>query len=281
MPLFFILSGFFIRENVHLKENLCKSFRAYIRPYLYTCVVGAALIFSYCFMTGELRYDRVLIEYLQKTLFVQTARTTDIGPIWFLVALFWGQNILIYLKSKLTKFHLCCCVLMLALCSMMIADIIFVPFSLFQGLTALPYLYAGLLLKTNMNTLYSIVKDKYCLAIIGIMWMIYVLLGNVMRISFVVFPHGFTSYIISILSSFVILYYSKYIDSFWLRAIGRHTLLILCIHTLVLPYVKKIGLIQANAWYISIEIIVDIAISLLISLLIVKLKEKYVICKLK
>ena len=105
------------------------------------------------------------------------------------------------------------------------------------------------------------------------LWAVYVLLGNVMRISFVDFPNGCTSYVVSLFTSLVVLYYSKYIDFFWLRVIGRHTLLILCVHTLVLPYVSKIGSLHTDALYTSLEIIADVLISVIISFVIVKLKK--------
>ena len=94
MPLFFILSGFFLHRDESIKKQLKKSFKNYVVPYVLTCLAGLVLIFAKWYMTQELKYEGICNEYIKRILFVQIARTSDIGPIWFLVALFWGQNIL-------------------------------------------------------------------------------------------------------------------------------------------------------------------------------------------
>lgn len=273
MPLFFILSGFFLHRNEAIKNQFKKSLKNYVVPYVLTCLVGIALILAKWYLTQDMKYEGICYEYIKRILFVQIGRTSDIGPIWFLVALFWGQNILNFLLAKLSKIQLLNSIVVLAICPMMLSEKVFVPFSLFQGLTALPFLYVGFMLKTYRENIERIVKDKICLVLIGVLWAVYVLLGNVMRISFVDFPNGCTSYVVSLFASLVVLYYSKYIDFFWLRAIGRHTLLILCVHTLVLPYVSKIGSLHTDALYTSLEIITDVLISVIISFVIVKLKK--------
>ncbi len=273
MPLFFVLSGFFLHRNESIKKQLKKTFKNYIVPYVLTCLVCLATILAKWYLTQDLKYEGICEEYIKRSLFVQIARTSDIGPIWFLVALFWGQNILTFLLAKLSKIQLFCCIIVLAICSVMLSDKVFVPFSFFQGLTALPYLCVGFMLKTYREYIECIVKDKICLVLIGVLWAVYVLLGNVMRISFVDFPNGCTSYVVSLFASLVVLYYSKFIDFTWLRAIGRHTLLILCVHTLVLPYVSKIGSLHTGALYTSLEIIADVLISIIISFVIVKFKK--------
>lgn len=273
MPLFFILSGYFLRVNESAKSHLKKSFKSYILPYLYTCLIGVALRCAKWCLTGDMKYEGHMVQYLHKIALVQVARTDDIGPIWFLVALFWSQNILVILKSRLSHIQLCCGVMALAVCSLLLWEKVFVPFSLLQGISALPYLLIGFLLKSNMDKVQKLAKDKWCLLSIGLMWIAYVLVEGVMRISYVSYHHGCTAYIVSVSISLVILYYSKYIDVSWLRRIGRHTLLILCVHTLVIPCVFKIGYICPSALWTLLEMIADIIASLLISYLFVKVKN--------
>lgn len=114
MPLFFVLSGFFLHRNESIKKQLKKSFKNYIVPYVLTCLVCLVTILVKWYLTQDLKYEGICEEYLKRLLFVQIARTSDIGPIWFLVALFWGQNILIFLRAKLSKIQLFCCIIVLA-----------------------------------------------------------------------------------------------------------------------------------------------------------------------
>lgn len=273
MPLFFILSGYFLRSNDSVKLHLRKSFKSYILPYFYTCLIWITITCAKLCLTGDLKYEGYLVAYLYKIVFVQVARTNDIGPIWFLVALFWGQNIFVFLKSRLSNVQLCYSIIAMTVCSLLLWEKVFVPFSLLQGVTALPYLLVGFMLKSNIDKIQCFARDNLCLALIGLMWISYVLIEGVMRISYVAYPHGCTAYMVSVPVSLVILHYSKYADASWLRRIGRHTLLILCVHTLVLPYVSKIGQIYPSPLYTILEIMADIIVTLLISYLFVKVKK--------
>lgn len=272
MPLFFIFSGFFLHRKECLRMHLKKSAKAYLLPYIATCMIGVLLICGKYLITSDAKYYGLLEDYVLRSLFVQIAQTTDVGPIWFLVALFWSQNILTALVNRSSKIQLCVSISAIATSTLLIGEKLFVPFSIFQGLTALPYLLVGFLLKDYWEEGMKIARDKICCCFIIALWGLYVLLGKVMRISFVDFPQGCTSYIVSILISLVILHYSKLIDYSIFRRIGKHTLLILCVHTLVLPYVAKIGSVQHNIAFVSLEIAADIFFTLLISYILVKAK---------
>lgn len=274
MPLFFILSGFFLHKKEDTRLHVKKSFKSYILPYLYTCIVGVCLLCAKWLITGNVKYEGLLVDYSLRTVFVQVTQTTDIGPIWFLVALFWGQNLLIVLKSKLSDIELGISVVALAFVVLLVSEKIFVPFSLFQGVTALPFLYAGYLLKSHFEIIERTAKNKVCMVAIVVIWVLWSLLGNTIRISFVAFPHGCTSYVVSLLVPCILLYYSNHLDFGWLRCIGRHTLLILCVHTLVLQNgVLKIGHIQPTALYAFLEMMADVFITLLVSCMFIMIKK--------
>lgn len=273
MPLFFILSGFFLHDKEKNRIHLKKSARAYLLPYFCTCLIGLLLIVVRYVVTHDDQLFTKGAIYLQKIVCVQFERTNDIGPIWFLVALFWGQNLLLFIIHRLSKLQAGVLVLTLATVVILLSDEFFVPFSLFQGITALPFLYVGWLLKSHQDIYNKIFADKICIMAIIITWFIYVWFDNVMRISFVMIPLGFTSIIISLFVSLVLLKYSYLIDCRFFQRIGRHTLLILCVHTLILGMVHKIGDINHNFFYTSLEILSDVVIALTISYIIVKSKH--------
>lgn len=208
---------------------------------------------------------------------VQTGKTTDIGPIWFLVALFWGQNILIYLMQNLNKYKAIFLILLLSIMAIIISDIIFVPFSILQGISALPFLLVGYILKDYYSIFDKILTDKTCVITILTTWIIFVVNYDVMRISYVIYPLGFSSIIISLAISLLIFRYSYFIDCNLLQKVGKHTLLILCVHTVLLLYVqkytKKLFNIDNDCLYTILEVLIDVIVTIFLSFMLIKIKS--------
>lgn len=99
MPLFFIVSGYFYKEK-GVKELFKRDFRVLIIPYL---IVSLILIFYGCVMY-IIKHD------IQKLLFWTDsflyAGIKDVGPLWFLLAMFWCRmyyNILYKFISRISK----------------------------------------------------------------------------------------------------------------------------------------------------------------------------------
>ncbi len=61
MPLFFILSGFFLHRKENIFNHLKKSYKAYIKPYIYTCLVSLLLIIIKYIITNENKYISFLL----------------------------------------------------------------------------------------------------------------------------------------------------------------------------------------------------------------------------
>ena len=57
MPLFFILSGFFLHRNEAIKNQFKKSLKNYVVPYVLTCLVGIALILAKWYLTQDMKYE--------------------------------------------------------------------------------------------------------------------------------------------------------------------------------------------------------------------------------
>lgn len=138
MPLFFIVSGFFLKK-LTIKEALVKYSKAYLYPYM---VIGVLISIIGIFKSLS-NYDSwysLLSLNLTKIAWGSNCESTilfgnipHIGPSWFLLALFWGCiffTLLSNVKSRLQQFLLLIIGVSYSLCS---AKIMKMPLSLQGG----------------------------------------------------------------------------------------------------------------------------------------------------
>lgn len=146
MPVFFVISGYFFRQRA-IKDVIHYSFRRLIIPYIVICAVATIIIIAYGYGIRE------LLVFIFTALWgagssLNTAHYfstfPNIGPIWFLLALFWcliAFNFIIRIKNDI---HVLLVIASLFLLSTLIGRFVFVaPFSILSGLCALPFMYYG------------------------------------------------------------------------------------------------------------------------------------------
>lgn len=96
MPLFFILSGFFLKKEEKLKSAITKGFRTLICPYIFTGIIITIVATYY-------NHDiiRNLLEFILVDCKISNFQISNIGAIWFLVCLYISRIIaLLSLKNK-------------------------------------------------------------------------------------------------------------------------------------------------------------------------------------
>ena len=151
LPTFFILSGYFFRENQPLNGTLIKKgIRSFILPYITTSFI----IIIGCAVVGQLRDGSgfsELIRWLQAALWgagaqrdVALWQVERIGGIWFLLALFWAQLIVAATHRLNTPSRLCVLSLIMAL-AIYSNRFIWLPLSIQSGLGCAIYVYVGML----------------------------------------------------------------------------------------------------------------------------------------
>lgn len=148
MPLFFILSGYFIKE-LNLRESIRKYSKAYIKPYLITCTLILIIYVLYTVATKGSLAGVVKIWAIQ-TIFASgwnkgnelLATTPMVGMIWFLVALFWACVIYSFLKKYSTKVRILFSTLIFL---MGCISVLFIrlPFSIQAGMGGVLFLSLG------------------------------------------------------------------------------------------------------------------------------------------
>lgn len=276
MPVFFLLSGYFAKP---LTESVCgmlkKNAKAYLKPYLYTCIVLLIVVPIYYFCVFRQLYEKE--DELLLRCFYSTEGKWQIGPIWFLWALFWGLSFYRWMAnsySGIKLFYIIVCLFIL----IVVSKRFYLPFCIQSGISAIPYIYVGNLLNKNRREFERLLDNKLCVCLLFIIWA-YTVFCLEVHISGVVYPHGLTSvFCTSFISAFIICK-AKYIDNRALCYIGKHTLLILCVHQLykglswfVYNPISSVHISSYNK--ALLEITYDLFPVMFISILVILLKEQ-------
>lgn len=147
MPLFFILAGYFYKKDDDVKGRVKKDFRRLIIPYIFT----ASILLVYdmvkaiyyhdadCCVTGIVRV------FISSGSFHSSLYFWDVpivGPLWFLLALFWCKTGYNYLVVK--THHANCLVIGIAIAATLLDRyLINLPFGFLPGLSAMVFFWVG------------------------------------------------------------------------------------------------------------------------------------------
>jgi len=166
LPIFFIISGFFINTNDKMSHFVKKKVRTLIVPYIIACVcvILSALMMNLIFQKGEglaevLKTWSIASIYGAGDSYKEPFQIQGIGAIWFLLATFWA---LIMLKSisKINKWLRVAAVFIIFYLGFFTRDKFFwFPLSIQAGYTALLFLYIGYLIKENKQLISSVSKE--------------------------------------------------------------------------------------------------------------------------
>ena len=245
MPLFFILAGYFYKQQKP-KKILSKDFKRLVIPYFFTC----SLILFYQLALFIHNLDQTpLLRSLVASFWgngsvnhssLYFADIPSIGAIWFLLALFWCKNI--YNIIPKNNKHLYGIVLILSITATIIDRYVAnLPFALLPGISALVFFAAGCYAKQNSFSwkwlLLGIPVWVYCIVFSGM---------SIVRCYYNCYPLDVIGGITGTCAVYLL---SKKIHSFstllscafsWL---GKNSLAILCFHLLVMT-IPFIGITQ-------------------------------------
>ena len=248
VPIFFLISGYFLKNNTSLKEFALKKYKQLIRPYMITCV---------CVIVGVTLKDIIQtnsLEYLVsdvKTWFIASLYGSgtieytspfymrQIGAIWFLLASFVAVIIVRYCMDYR---YGCIAVCILAYVGYKTGTMVWMPLSIQAGMTAAIFVYFGWVLKK-----YEFFKRSAPPVLVGtsaVIWLFGVLFCGEFYIVRNHFGSGLFDIIVAAAGSYLVILLSKGIDSKVkslagiLEFYGKNTLLILCMHEIELTVVS-------------------------------------------
>ena len=257
MPLFFIVSGYLYKPR-GIKESLIKDFKHLMIPYFATC---AAILFFYLLYWLYLGNSSYLHYYFIASLVGKgdeyhickwLSTLPSIGAIWFFPALLVCKNTYNAIPNNKRLLYSA----LIFICATLIGRfVLFIPFSVLSGLSAIIFYAIGDKLKTVRQI------PIYYWIIGGLCWLISFAFSHILlyhpRVDFYFIDvAGATTMTLIFYLLSKQLYRIKYIRTL-LSLLGRYSLFILCFHlidldchlakhiniTRLLPVTQLIGLV--------------------------------------
>ena len=237
MPLFFIVSGFFLKQ-LSIKDALKKYSKAYLWPYL---VIGFLIVLIgilKCLWDQEPWYSLIPLNLIkiiwgsncESDIFLGTI--PHIGPSWFLLALFWGcvfYTVLNKIRIRLQRVVFLWVGVSFALCS---AKVMKLPLSLQGGVICVIFLYIGSL-TNRYNVLDKLSAMPLYLKMLSILlWFMVAAFAPGLDIGSGSLGFSIVGFTVSLIGTFFVIGACKtlHLRFNW---VGKNTLNILCAHILI------------------------------------------------
>lgn len=231
MPAFIMISGYGMKKT-SMKKCISSLSRLLLLPYLYVAAAVSLISIIRCLITGD-----SLAEMLQTSISPFLTDALKIGPMWFVIALYFGTillNLILQWNHKWGNHFL---VFVTFIIGAVTWNYEWIPYVVTISFTAVGYAYFGYYLKKSK---WLMVMDRRKKAFIAGLTCVIILLA-------VTFHHSealpgllpvFELHIIKLFSGFILvcaaLWLNKFTDIFSnrIRVIGRYSLWILCIHSI-------------------------------------------------
>lgn len=248
VPIFFLISGYFLKENISVKEYAYKKKNQLIIPYVVTCtaiIFGVTLgdiIKNHCMENFVLNlkiwtiasiYGSGSIEYTTPFYMKQ------IGALWFLLALFEALLIVRYFMSYRYAGII---IAIIAYIGYKTTDMLWLPFSIQAGMTATLFVYLGMLSR-KYKVLERKVSPVILSGLIGI-WLCCILFCGKLYMVRNYYENGILDVLGALSGSYLVLVFSRIVEertkylSRILKFYGKNSLLMMCCHAFELNVVS-------------------------------------------
>lgn len=147
MPLFFLLSGWLFKPTPDILSSFTKNAKRLLLPFFFT----AGILFLYSVLSTIKNEDwHILTDFFRALLFPAGINhpwmwrfipPTSIGYTWFLIALFWSKLTVDYLTRK--KVPVWCIILIGLAATLLDSYVIDLPFGILPGISASVFLIIG------------------------------------------------------------------------------------------------------------------------------------------
>ena len=248
VPIFFLISGYFISAESSVKEFLKKKIRTLIVPYGVFCL---AVILSAVAFDLLLNHGRNALQLAAEWFFAALYGAGDsytypftiraIGALWFLLATFWGSVALRILLDCKAGTRLAVVAAVFAL-SKWSTCIFWFPLSIQAGGAALLYMYIGYLCK-DLLPMFQRLRMETKAALLSLMawvWVAFMVNFQSFWLVHCDFGRGVVDIIGSLCACACVLVLSYCISSRWKKLakaaayLGRYSLLVLGMHIIEL-----------------------------------------------
>lgn len=159
MPLFFLVAGYFFKQRT-VKEAFILDFKRIMIPFFFTgllMLLLACIFYPFHFesiKTPKYAFEALIYGNGSSVNYHKIfGNFSSIGSVWFLGALFWSRQFF-NIFSKYSHSLFVAIILFVGVISCVVGQYMQLPYSMIQGLTALPFLWLGYEAKRN-----SVLKD--------------------------------------------------------------------------------------------------------------------------
>lgn len=246
MPLFFIVSGYFYRKRSPM-EQIKKDFFGLLLPYMVFCVV-LTIYGLFRDLYGDASFPREFVRWFRICFYGSYNPNIQlgnwVGPIWFLIALFWCRIMFSIFYSDNTNKNIVFFILF-PIFAAYIFTFIYVPLYLLQGMTSMIFYYIGCMAKEN-KALSE--KCPVLITLIMIIIWIYCIFFSHIDMQSGYYDNFIINVIGAVSGTYFIYLISKFIDEkIWLMKyvlifIGKMSLVVLCFHSLDYSITSEINL---------------------------------------
>lgn len=245
VPLFFIISGYFLSEKSSIKQFVKRKFQTLIVPYLITSAIIVILgtvkgFFSQGSIIGPLKYWFFAALYGSGGDYGTPFKIYEIGPIWFLWALFFS-SILIRLLLKLDyRIRILIVAAAFAAGYFSAKYLFWFPLSIQSGLCASLFVYIGYLFKQNKDYIADLSTKVKVLSFIAaaVVWASFIVTFDTFWLVRCDFGRGLPDICRSLCSCAAVFVISFLIDKYVkplskvFSLIGKNSIFILCAHAI-------------------------------------------------
>ena len=250
MPLFFIVSGYFIK-NFGIKKNIISSYKGLLIPYVFGTFMEMV---AEIWLAGDASgFDRVKILFLDMIggfCKDSTALPFFHGTwiLWFLPCLFVTRLLFVVIMktTENRKYQTSIRIILFSVLAFVgilspLLENAYFPWGLEIAFVSLPFLYSGYLFCNH-----KIFENKYKYVIAGIgliIWIILLWRGYYIELALHEWPGCYLAIIEGIIASYTVICFSQLADKVpvlnrLIRWIGRNSLIILLIHNVEIRYVR-------------------------------------------
>ena len=290
MPLFVIISGFLFRADKPFFVSVRRRAKALLLPYLYTNLAALCVRFILLAKAGSFTASGAVGIATAQTkatlLGMGFARnlftnTESVGPIWFVPFLFCVYVLfLIVEKICSNQFIEFIIIVSLSILGFYIGtEIAFLPWSFDASLVALPLFYAG-----NKLNQYRFFERKYCNIfsfLLAVFWLLFYRKSGMVALvtrAYELFP---LCLFVAIAGSIFILYLLQLTERSQkctpllkpLAFCGRHSMLLLGIHTIERWHIGWLDTIQSKCPNLLCSFVVYLALLIAIALIILSIRQ--------
>lgn len=236
--LFFIVSGYFAKEW-SFTLFLQKGAKPLLIPYFVVCLFMLPIV-----IVGENLFNVSILPTALKSIamgstsfgYLNKWGEVNIGPLWFLCALFCVRFICFFLCKILNDYIRGVIVVLLAISSYLIKDVMINPWSILSACGALGFFFSGYIIRKY--NLLSAERGKIILPVLLVI-LIYCMGFSNMIIASCTYSKGYILELLASVGAFMLLYavVQKFADvKFYpwrfLNFIGRYSLVVFCFHAI-------------------------------------------------